>query len=140
MLCYQRAWLGIHLSHPVVRFHKQRPFPAMCRILLVDIGWGAMQAVLRFVADAARASATADECAELQVTFYTALACDVIGVVQRVSESLAGALLPAVRAGLGRGASEHMHASALTVMACLAAHTTLSLQLLSGAAADMVPV
>lgn len=95
--------------------------------------------MIRFVAAAARASAAAEECAGLQVTFYTTLACDVISAVQCVSESLAGALLPAVRAGLGRGASEHMHASALTVVACLAAHTTLSLQLLSGAMADKIP-
>lgn len=89
------------------------------------------QAVLRFIVETARKSAAADECATLQVTFFTQLACDIIAAVPRVNESLAGSLLPAVRAGLARSASNHMRASACSVLAFLATNTTFSTQLIS---------
>ncbi len=91
-----------------------------------------LQAVLRFVGDTSCAAA-AGEGARRQVLFYPVLACEVLQAAPRIDEGLAGLLLPYVRAGLAKGTRQEWRAAAYAVLGKLAALTTLSTVVLSGA-------
>ena len=92
-----------------------------------------LQAVLRFVGYASWRAAVAGEGARRQVAFYQVLACEVLQAAPRIDEGLAGLLLPHVRAGLAKGARQEWRAAAHAVLGKLAALTTLSTVVLSGA-------